>query len=434
MFSGFLGLGQSVFELPAGTDKEKISFENLFNLMIVSVEVNGTPMKFILDTGVENTILFSVVGVDSVIVNQADKLEIRGLGSEESVIAYRSLGNHLAMGDLRSTNAEIFVVLDANRSFLPRLGTNINGIIGTDFFRKLAVEIDYERDRLTVYPSNNVDRRWRRYDKLPLKIYKGRPYIKLKIPMRSDSITAVIDTGNSDALWIYPKRDADTLLFDRHFKDYLGWGLNGSIYGRRGKLDFVNLNRHNFQAVTAALPDSTSVSINAKSLSADGNVGAELLRRFDVVINYEKKLLLLKPNRDYSDGFYYNMSGLTLTYGPPNIMSFYVDDDSDATDGYGNKLNNSAIGRSLNKKKIYKIVDNVMVDYVRPGSPASKAGISVGDEILKFNGRGAYSRTLSELMQTFYTEPGKRIRLKVKRADSTFRTSFRLAPVLPDSG
>ncbi|MCH9659706.1 MAG: retropepsin-like domain-containing protein, partial [Bacteroidetes bacterium] len=50
--------GQAGFKLPTSQKKDRIQFQFLNNLVIIPVEVNGTKLSFLLDTGVNNTLLF----------------------------------------------------------------------------------------------------------------------------------------------------------------------------------------------------------------------------------------------------------------------------------------------------------------------------------------------------------------------------------------
>ena len=60
LFSCFSVFGQGNFELPKGVTSNKIDFQFLSNLVIVPVELNGVSLDFLLDTGVNATILFSI--------------------------------------------------------------------------------------------------------------------------------------------------------------------------------------------------------------------------------------------------------------------------------------------------------------------------------------------------------------------------------------
>ena len=60
-------------------------------------------------------------------------------------------------------------------------------------------------------------------------------------------------------------------------------------------------------------------------------------------------------------------------------------------------------------KPAYSIVE------LRKDSPAEKAGLEVGDIILGINGKSTHNIKLQEIVQMFYEESGKRIKLRVDR-------------------
>jgi hypothetical protein len=50
---------QSSFEFPEGVTKRTFSFELINNLIVLPVQINGVSLSFLLDLGVNKTILFN---------------------------------------------------------------------------------------------------------------------------------------------------------------------------------------------------------------------------------------------------------------------------------------------------------------------------------------------------------------------------------------
>ncbi|WP_431137711.1 retropepsin-like aspartic protease, partial [Psychroserpens mesophilus] len=113
----------------------KIPFELVNNLMIIPLEVNGTPLRFILVTGVNKPILFNVADQDSIELRNVAKIQIRGLGTGDPIDALRSTGNIFKLKGLVNPGQQLYVVLDREMNFSPSLGITIHGIIGYDLFR-----------------------------------------------------------------------------------------------------------------------------------------------------------------------------------------------------------------------------------------------------------------------------------------------------------
>jgi len=115
------------FNLPEGKNFEKVKFRLINNVMVIPMEVNGTKLSFILDSGVSNPILFNLSDQDSVQINTVSEVTIRGLGSGEPIKALRSLNNFFKMGKIKNHNQKLYVVLDKELNFSPSLGIPIHG-------------------------------------------------------------------------------------------------------------------------------------------------------------------------------------------------------------------------------------------------------------------------------------------------------------------
>ncbi|MGI9546208.1 MAG: retropepsin-like aspartic protease, partial [Flavobacteriaceae bacterium] len=117
----FCGLAQ-FYSLPEDQKYEKIRFELVNNLIIVPIEVNGIKLSFILDSGVNKPILFNLADQDSISLNNVSEISIRGLGSGEPIKALVSKGNTFKIENIVNTNQQLYVVLDKEMNFSPRLG------------------------------------------------------------------------------------------------------------------------------------------------------------------------------------------------------------------------------------------------------------------------------------------------------------------------
>lgn len=63
---------------------------------------------------------------------------------------------------------------------------------------------------------------------------------------------------------------------------------------------------------------------------------------------------------------------------------------------------------------------------MRPHSPASRAGIQEGDELLRINGRNVVYMNLAEINRLLQRRPGQRIRLLVSRNGQRLEKEFYL--------
>ena len=90
---------QNGFQLVGNTSKVSIPFDLVNNLIIIPINVNGVKLNFLLDTGVSETIIFSLDDAGEVIFNQSQTIKMKGFGKKEDFDAYRCRNNKLAIKD-----------------------------------------------------------------------------------------------------------------------------------------------------------------------------------------------------------------------------------------------------------------------------------------------------------------------------------------------
>lgn len=139
------------FRLPESEKFQKIKFELINNLIIIPVEINGTELTFILDSGVSKPILFNLSDSDSVPINNVSEVTIRGLGDGEPMKALSSKGNAFKLGEARNYSQDLYVVMDREINFSTSLGIPVHGIMGYDLFRDFIVEVNYSSKRLKLH-------------------------------------------------------------------------------------------------------------------------------------------------------------------------------------------------------------------------------------------------------------------------------------------
>ena len=118
------------------TDKKKVTipFQLINNLIFIPINVNGVELNFLLDTGVEETILLSLDDKEGLNFNNVEKIKLRGLGMEESIEGLKSNDNVLSVKELVDKHHNLYIVLDQSFNFSTHIGIPVNGIIGYSFF------------------------------------------------------------------------------------------------------------------------------------------------------------------------------------------------------------------------------------------------------------------------------------------------------------
>src|SRR6187431_409883 len=90
-------LGQEGFVFDKGVDKITVPIQIINNLVFIPIKINGVELNFLLDTGVEETILFSLEDNPNVSFYNSEKILLRGLGSEEEIEGLKTTNNILEL-------------------------------------------------------------------------------------------------------------------------------------------------------------------------------------------------------------------------------------------------------------------------------------------------------------------------------------------------
>ena len=120
----------------------------------------------------------------------------------------------------------------------------------------------------------------------------------------------------------------------------------------------------------------------------DGILGAEILKHFKLYLDYGHGRVILEPNRVFQQPFEFDTSGLVVIAQGPTLRQFQV----------------------------HRVIE---------GSPAAKAGLQVGDEIVSLDGRPAAEFTL-EALRSELVAPGKSREIEVRRGEQKSRTRISL--------
>ena len=115
-----------------------------------------------------------------------------------------------------------------------------------------------------------------------------------------------MDTGNSDALWLFKDKTTNISIPDKTITDFLGKGFSGSIFGVRGRITNFTFGNNKFENPLVTFPDSTSIkSVNFVN-NRVGSVGGEVLSRFSIIFDYKNSKIYTRPNHRIADQFIYN--------------------------------------------------------------------------------------------------------------------------------
>ena len=421
---------QDTFKIIGGQESYAMSFKLINNLIIIPVKVNSSELNFLLDTGVNNTIMFNLSVEDSLKLKNTQKIRLRGLGEGDYIDAIKSTNNQFRIGKIANGYHMIYLIPGKEFDLSSSLGVNINGIIGGDLFRDFIVDINYTTKRLKLYnPNNYIYKRCKKCQIFDLDFYKNKPYINLIVQSKDNVKTEVkllIDSGASDALWLFDKSSEKIKGPEKYFRDYLGKGLSGNIYGKRSRIEKIIIGDYFFTNANVSYPDSIAIKSVYKHKERNGTLGSELLKRFRVVLDYPaKKITFKKKSTHFNSPFLYNMSGIELSYSGEML----VRERQSSLYGGSNK-NGTSTAVEIVYDYVYAFKQSYQISVIRKDSPAYRAGLLLGDVILQINGKPAYSYKLQEITHMFSAKENKRIKLLIDRDGEVLPYSFRLEKML----
>ncbi|MGO4772937.1 PDZ domain-containing protein [Flavobacterium sp. W22_SRS_FK3] len=417
---------QDDFLIEKNKKKVVIPFKLINNLVFIPIKVNGIELNFLLDSGVDETILFSMEDKKEVSFNNIEKIKLRGLGSEEEIEGLKSTNNVLETHGLKSINHLVYIILDQGFNLSSHIGIPVNGIIGYKFFKNNIVEINYQKRRVFVYQNNenvrrNLDKKFKR---MPITVEKSKPYIVAGAMIDSENIPAklLVDIGNSDAFWIFENEKIK--LPKKNFPDFLGKGFSGDIEGHRAKISKFSIADFGFKNPIVSFPDSSSIKNVKMVTNRIGSVGGEILKRFTVVMDYADKKMYLKKNGKFNDPFSYNKSGITIQH---NGLQWVQETVHLETVKVYTSINDDNIDRKKDDfrykfqlKPIFEIVN------VRKKSAAEKSGLQKGDIIISINKNKPYKYTLQQINNLLKSEEDIWINLEVERNSVLLKFRFQL--------
>jgi len=424
-------LGQEGFLFEKNVDKVVIPFKFINNLIFIPIKVNGVELNFLMDSGVEETILFSMDDKKEVSFFNVEKITLRGLGSEESIEGLKSRNNTLEVNGLKSTNHLLYIVLDQSFNLSYHIGIPVNGIIGYNFLKSNLVEINYERRRITVHRDkpkirNKIEKR---YQHVPITIERSKPYITGNVAINSSTIPVklLIDIGNSDAIWLFQNNSKMIKVPEKNFEDYLGKGFSGDVLGKRALIKKFTMSKFEFYNPIIAFPDTISIRHVTMVTDRSGSVGSEILKRFSVVFDYPNQKMFLKKNRGFYAPFSYNKSGIELQHYGLQWVQETVHLETIPiikSDDLSFKKDENNFKYKFELKPVYIIVN------VRKNSAAALSGLQKGDVLVSINKIPAYNYSLEKINLLLKSEEENWITFEIERDSQLMKFKFQLLNVL----
>jgi hypothetical protein len=353
-----------------GARHATVPFRLLNNHVYVEASVNGRgPYTFIVDTG-GHTIVSSRVVAEAGLEAQG-ATPAAGAGEKTTTSGYVPL-REIAVGPVRMHD-QTAIAMDIYDPAVE--GIRVDGMVGFELFRRLAVRIDHGAGTLTFSRFDAFDPKGAG-TAIPFKFYDHMPQVEGRVgdlPALFD-----IDTGSRSEVDLTSPFVAERRLRERFpgaVTAMTGWGVGGASMSDVVRLPSLAIGPVVVTGPVAGLSRDKAGAFS--DANVDGNIGSGLLKRFVVSFDYARQRLYLAP----------------IVPPPPDIGTF---------DRSGMWIN-AAEGAFV-------------VAHVSPGGPAEAAGIATGDGIVTLDGRPARAEELSAVRALLRTRPdGSRVTLGVRR-------------------
>jgi hypothetical protein len=282
-------------------------------------------LNFILDTGSGGISLDTLTAAYYKLPIEPSERTIRGIGGEKKLFYYRK--GVLHVNGLSISNLDFHI--NDYQILTEVYGVRVDGIIGYSFLRRYIVTLNYDKQVLSVYEPG------------AFKYPKGGTYLKptfANIPVtrhtvsdeRSYTSNFYFDTGAGMCVMFSSDYVKDSSLIGKKRKIVSTQveGLAGKINMKLSTIKKVTIGPYSFKKVPVHIYEDSVNVFSYPSLA--GLIGSDLLRRFNIVINYPAGLIHLVPNTHMSDPFDYSYTGMNFYFIDGKVVITEVQQNSPA--------------------------------------------------------------------------------------------------------
>lgn len=306
----------------------KFKFDQLTGgVILLRAQFDNFPdtLNFILDSGSGGISLDSATAVYFKLKGTPSNRTIRGIAGIRTVSFLYNYKLRLPGLTVDSLNFHINDYDILNSVY----GERIDGIIGYSILSRYIVKIDYDSSFIEFWTRGTM--------KYPRGGVLLRPLINT-LPIQ---IARVRDDATITSRFLYDMGAGLNLMLSTDFlKDSALLKKNRKLFtkeaeGLGGKIDMqmtvikeIKVGPYKFKNVPTYVFDDTYNVTSYPYLG--GIIGNDLLRRFNVILNYERRDFYLIPNSHYYEPFDYSYTGMELYYENGQVVVGDVAKDSPA--------------------------------------------------------------------------------------------------------
>jgi hypothetical protein len=377
-------IAQEEFIEPPSKFLTRVHFVQLTGgVIMLQGQLFGYPdtLNFIFDTGSGGISLDSLTAEYLKLKPIPSDRTIRGIAGIRLVSFVNNL--KLKLGTLTIDSLDFHI---NNYDILTAVyGERIDGIIGYSVLKRFIFKIDYDSLRMDIYTRGTL--------KYPRGGYLLKPLIAT-LPIQSarlkDNKTVqsrfLYDLGAGLCMMLSTDFIDDSMLLNKKRKRFYkeAEGLGGKIDMQLTVIREVKLGPYRFRNVPVYIFKDEFNITSYPFLG--GIIGNDILRRFNCIMNYDKRDFYLTPNSHFLDPFDYSYSGVEL----------------------------------------YFINGAIIVGDVAENSPAEAAGLQEGDIVVAIN--KIFNQNLTQLKAALQNS-NEKIKMIVRRKGELKVFEFRIRSI-----
>ena len=315
---GHFSYGQEIYEKPAKLIT-KFPFKQLSGgVILVQAKFNNIsqPLNFILDTGSGAISLDSATTAEFNIPHVPSGKSINGIAGVRDVDYAKN--SSLNFPGLQVDSLDFYI---NDYDILSSVyGEKIDGVMGYSFFSRYIVKINYDSLYIEIYHPGSI-----KYPKngfLLHPLFTALPIQPLTIKdAKTVNANFYFDTGAGLCFLMSKQFEEDSVVLKKQRKP-----VSIQVQGFGGKKQMlltimkeVKIGPYKFRRVPTNVLDD---EFNATSYPfLGGLIGSDILRRFNMIINYPKREIHLLPNSHYRDEFDYSYTGMNMFYVDGRIVA-----------------------------------------------------------------------------------------------------------------
>jgi predicted aspartyl protease len=341
-----------------------LPFEFCLNDLLIPITTPDKKRAFLLfDTGATEPALSTAF---------ADKLRIRGSASFSAA----GVGPDVAQGSITTgitfslpgiTFRRVRWAILPDIPFDAEMGRPVVGVLGMDLLKDLVIRIDYLRHTIEFIKPDHFRPPPAPFVDLPLVMSERGPMVPATVHSESGSAAGhfLLDTGDNDALELsQPFQAANPGLKFTPFAQNGAGGVGGNVLNAEAICPALDLGGITLRSPLVNLAQTPQ----AGGPSADGGIGNQIWRRFDVILDLPHQKLYLRMNAHFGEPFTYVSAGMHL----------------------------------LASGDDYRVVT---IHEILPGSAADLAGFLPGDVIIRLEELGGSAPTIANVYPLVH-QPG----------------------------